>query len=159
MCTRWNLPAPAASIQLSSWAVATRVGGTDQFRGTMNGLRSGKPGARPYRLAHIAWTIIAMLIGIGVPPACWAGDQALPAHKPKVALALGGGGTRGAAHVGVLRVLEQEGIPVDMVVGTSMGSIVGGLYCAGVSVDELEAMFDKQTVMKNFMTVSLPVRL
>jgi len=125
----------------------------------MNGLRSGKPGARPYRLAHIAWTIIAMLIGIGVPPACWAGDQALPAHKPKVALALGGGGTRGAAHVGVLRVLEQEGIPVDMVVGTSMGSIVGGLYCAGVSVDELEAMFDKQTVMKNFMTVSLPVRL
>jgi NTE family protein len=59
-------------------------------------------------------------------------------RRPKVALVLGGGGLRGAAHVGILRVLEREGIPIDMVVGTSMGAIVGGLYCAGVSTEQLE---------------------
>lgn len=58
--------------------------------------------------------------------------------RPKVALVLGGGGLRGAAHVGILRVLEREHIPIDMVVGTSMGAIVGGLYCAGVSTEQLE---------------------
>lgn len=59
-------------------------------------------------------------------------------RRPRVALVLGGGGLRGAAHVGILRVLEREGIPIDMVVGTSMGAIVGGLYCAGVSTEHLE---------------------
>ncbi|MFA6209607.1 MAG: patatin-like phospholipase family protein [Candidatus Obscuribacterales bacterium] len=58
--------------------------------------------------------------------------------RPRVALVLGGGGLRGAAHVGILRVLEREGIPIDMVVGTSMGAIVGGLYCAGVGTEQLE---------------------
>ncbi|MDR3615978.1 MAG: patatin-like phospholipase family protein [Candidatus Obscuribacterales bacterium] len=62
----------------------------------------------------------------------------LQPKRPKVALVLGGGGLRGAAHVGILRVLEREGIPIDMVVGTSMGAVVGGLYCAGVSTERLE---------------------
>jgi NTE family protein len=52
-----------------------------------------------------------------------------PARPPKVALALGGGGARGFAEIGVLRVLEQEKIHVDMVVGTSVGSLIGALYC------------------------------
>ncbi len=81
------------------------------------------------------------------------------AGRPKVALALGGGGTRGAAHVGVLRVLKQEGIPIDMIAGTSMGSIVGGLYCAGVSVDTLESEFKISAIMKNYMTVPIYVRM
>lgn len=51
-----------------------------------------------------------------------------PKHRPKIGLALGGGGTRGAAHIGVLRVLVEEGIPIDLVVGTSMGAVVGGLF-------------------------------
>ncbi|MBS1952622.1 MAG: patatin-like phospholipase family protein [Cyanobacteria bacterium SZAS-4] len=59
-------------------------------------------------------------------------------HRPRVALVLGGGGLRGAAHVGVLRVLEREKIPIDMVVGTSMGAIIGGLYCSGVPTEKLE---------------------
>src|SRR5690606_16928864 len=79
--------------------------------------------------------------------------------KPVVALVLGGGGARGAAHVGVLKVLEREKIPVDMVVGTSIGSIVGGFYCAGIPVETIEEKFRDATLMRKFMTVPLFVRL
>ena len=48
-------------------------------------------------------------------------------RRPTVALVLSGGGAKGAAHVGVLRFLEEEGIPIDMVLGPSMGGLVGGL--------------------------------
>lgn len=58
-------------------------------------------------------------------------------QRKTMALALGGGGVRGAAHVGVLRVLEQNKIPIDYIVGNSMGAIVGGMYAAGVRVDDL----------------------
>ncbi len=57
---------------------------------------------------------------------------------PKIGLVLSGGGARGFAHIGALKVLEEVGIPIDYVVGTSMGSIVGGLYASGYSIDELE---------------------
>ena len=49
----------------------------------------------------------------------------------KVALVLSGGGARGGAHVGVLKILQKNRVPVDMIVGTSMGSLVGGLYASG----------------------------
>jgi len=52
---------------------------------------------------------------------------------PKVGLALSGGGARGLAHIGVLKVLEREGVPVDLLAGTSMGGVVAGAYAAGVS--------------------------
>lgn len=57
-------------------------------------------------------------------------QQETPASsgRPKIGLVLGGGGARGAAHAGVLKVLEENNIPIDMIAGTSMGSIVGGLY-------------------------------
>ena len=58
--------------------------------------------------------------------------------RPKVGLALGGGGAKGGAHIGVLRVLEREQIPVDYIAGTSIGSIVGALYALGYSADEIE---------------------
>ena len=61
-----------------------------------------------------------------------------PAARPRIGLVLGGGGARGAAHVGVLKELERLQVPVDAIVGTSMGAIVGGLYASGVSVAELE---------------------
>jgi len=57
---------------------------------------------------------------------------------PKIALVLGGGGARGFAHVGVLRVLAEEKIPIDLVVGTSVGSVIGALYAAEPNVFELE---------------------
>jgi len=83
----------------------------------------------------------------------WLSAGAAWARPPKIALVLGGGGARGAAHVGVLRVLEKEGIHVDMITGTSIGAIVGGLYCAGLSVDDIEAKFRKPMIMRNYMTV------
>lgn len=60
------------------------------------------------------------------------------ADRPKIGLALSGGGARGAAHIGVLKVLEEMRVPVDFVAGTSMGSIVGGLYASGMTPDEIE---------------------
>lgn len=79
--------------------------------------------------------------------------------RPKVALALGGGGMRGAAHVKVLEVLTKEGVPVDMIVGTSIGSIVGGLYASGVPLEKIEESFQNGSLMGHFMTVPLWVRI
>ena len=58
--------------------------------------------------------------------------------RPKVGIVLGGGGAKGSAHIGVLKYIEEMGIPVDYVVGTSMGSIIGGLYSLGYSPDEMQ---------------------
>lgn len=61
-------------------------------------------------------------------------------HRPTVALVLSGGGAKGAAHVGVIRVLESYGIPVDIVLGTSMGGLVGGLYALGYTPDQMDSL-------------------
>jgi NTE family protein len=58
--------------------------------------------------------------------------------RPKVGLVLSGGGARGVAHIGVLKVLEELRVPVDFIVGTSMGALVGGIYASGMSPDEME---------------------
>ena len=60
--------------------------------------------------------------------------------RPKVCLVLSGGGARGAAHIGVLRVLEEMHVPVDCIAGTSMGALVGAAYASGMSVTEMEQM-------------------
>ena len=58
--------------------------------------------------------------------------------RPRIGLVLGGGGAKGGAHIGVIKVLEEMHIPVDCIAGTSMGSIVGAAYATGASADELE---------------------
>jgi len=62
--------------------------------------------------------------------------------RPKVALVLSGGGARGVAGIGVLQVLEEAKIPIDLIVGTSIGSILGGLYASGYSTEQLRQMVD-----------------
>lgn len=67
--------------------------------------------------------------------------KAIHRVRPSVALVLSGGGAKGAAHVGALRFMEQYGIPVDVVIGTSIGGLVGGLYCVGYSPEYLDSLF------------------
>jgi NTE family protein len=61
----------------------------------------------------------------------------LPQKLPSIGIALGGGFARGLAHIGVLKVFEEEGIPIDFVAGTSVGSVIGAAYCSGISAREL----------------------
>ena len=65
------------------------------------------------------------------PPAAQPPAAQLPAARPRIGLVLSGGGARGAAHVGVLKVLEEQHVPIDAIAGTSMGAVVGGLCGAG----------------------------
>jgi NTE family protein len=74
---------------------------------------------------------------------CVSVAQNAPARK-KVAVVLSGGGAKGAAHIGALRVIEDAGIPIDMIVGTSMGSIVGGLYSIGYTPDQMDSLVTTQ---------------
>ena len=80
-------------------------------------------------LAAVAW-------GLATPAAL---AQAVdPPKRPRIGLVLSGGGARGLAHVGVLKLLERERVPVDVIAGTSMGAIIGGLYASGMSAERLE---------------------
>lgn len=76
------------------------------------------------------------------------------AQRPKVGVVLCGGGAKAAAHIGVLKVLEENNIPIDYIAGTSMGAILGGLYAVGYSADELDSLILSQNwdfVMKDQM--------
>ena len=89
--------------------------------------------------------------------------QAQRPNRLKVGLALGGGGAKGAAQVGVLRAIEQAGIPIDYIAGTSIGSIVGGLYACGIRAEQLDTLFRSQRWMRlltdsKSMTRNLPPR-
>src|SRR5665647_902659 len=65
-------------------------------------------------------------------------------HRPKVAVVLSGGGAKGFSHIGVLKVLEEEGIPIDIIVGTSIGGLVGGIYSLGYTAKEMEDICKSQ---------------
>ena len=82
--------------------------------------------------------------------------------KPTIALVLSGGGARGGAHVGVLKVLEEKKIPIDFIVGTSMGSFVGGLYASGKSPAEIETLLTttdwKKYIRTDYVREDIPMR-
>ena len=93
-------------------------------------------------LVRIFSLLLLAIAGLTVAPhATHAADsvphEAKPAARPKIGLVLGGGGARGAAHAGVLKVLEELHVPIDYIAGNSMGAIVGGLYAAGYTPDEI----------------------
>ena len=75
--------------------------------------------------------------------------------KKRVGLALGGGGARGLAHIGVLRVLEKEGIPIDLIAGTSIGALVGAAYASGTSSDELQKKAEEYLNSHEFRSSAL----
>lgn len=88
------------------------------------------------RKVGVSALVIAALLASPAP--ALAADEPAAPKRPRIGLVLGGGGARGGAHVGVLKVLEELRIPVDYIAGTSMGSIVGGLYASGLSAQEIE---------------------
>jgi NTE family protein len=85
---------------------------------------------------------ITLLLAANTAPAddSLPDDRLVTDDRPRVGLVLGGGGARGVAHIGVLQELERQRIPIDAIVGTSMGAVVGGLYASGRSVAELEEL-------------------
>ncbi|MCI0435047.1 MAG: patatin-like phospholipase family protein, partial [Gemmatimonadetes bacterium] len=86
--------------------------------------------------------LAVLLLPVAVTTATQAADADSTADgRPRIGLVLSGGGARGAAHVGVIRALEEMRVPIDAVAGTSMGAVVGGLYSAGLSGAEIEEVF------------------
>ena len=85
---------------------------------------------------------VLALLGLHTEPARGQQPSASPepGHRLRVGLVLSGGGARGAAHIGVLKVLEDLHVPIDAIAGTSMGAVVGGLYASGLSAREIEAV-------------------
>jgi len=88
------------------------------------------------KIAPVIAFFFAMLLVICILST--GSSSAAETARPKIGLVLGGGGAKGAAHIGVLKVLEEQKIPVDYVAGTSMGAIVGALYASGLTAGELE---------------------
>jgi NTE family protein len=99
-----------------------------------------------------------------LPEAAPAADaSAAPARsRPRIGLVLGGGGAKGAAHVGVLSVLEELRIPVDCVIGTSMGALVGGTFASGVEATELEkavrSISWQEAIARSGLRTKVPMR-
>lgn len=99
---------------------------------------------------------VALVLGLCLPSVraeelpCRRADPDNP--RPRIGLVLGGGGARGIAHVAVLKELERLQVPIDCIAGTSMGSLVGGMYASGMRAEELEAMLlglDWRQVLKD----------
>ena len=83
------------------------------------------------KVLHVLLSAV-LLLPLSAFPADGEGSS-----RPKIGLALSGGGARGSAHIGVLQALDELGVPVDYIAGTSMGAIIGGLYASGYSVAEI----------------------
>jgi len=88
--------------------------------------------------------IILMIVAVLMVSAANAQSDSTAVNRKKVGVVLSGGGAKGMAHIGVLKVLEKAGIPVDIVTGTSIGSIVGGLYAVGYNAHSLDSMVRTQ---------------
>ena len=103
------------------------------------------------RAEQLAHGLLCLLLWGGIamadpPPSPHPASQPAQQQRPRICLVLSGGGARGAAHVGVLKALEELHIPVDCIAGTSLGASVGGLYAAGMTADELEVQLNRPSV-------------
>ena len=85
------------------------------------------------------WLAVLLLASV----TAYSQDTIPARQRPKVGLVLSGGGAKGAAHIGVLKYIEEMGIPIDYIAGTSMGSIVGGMYALGYTSDEILDIISK----------------
>ncbi len=100
-------------------------------------------------IASILAAAAVPIVGLAASPD-EVSAPAAGAKRPKICLVLSGGGARGAAHVGVIKVLEEYRVPIDCIAGTSMGALVGGAYASGMSVADMEKVNAGITVEKLF---------
>ena len=100
------------------------------------------PVLRANCIALAAYTLFAGM-SAAIAQTTGPASAVIPERRPKVCLALSGGGARGAAHIGVLKVIEELRIPIDCIVGTSMGAVVGGAYASGMTIDEMTRMLEE----------------
>src|SRR5436190_10785545 len=111
----------------------------------MGNISHQRPGhASWFRLIRCSFIAAALLASLHVVKAADAPAAPnvtnVPNGRPRIGLVLGGGGAKGAAHIGVIKVLEELRIPIDCIAGTSMGSIVGAAYATGLSSQEIEQL-------------------
>jgi NTE family protein len=90
------------------------------------------------RRTAAALLLVASVLGSNAPVMALESDEKV-SDRPRIGVALSGGGARGVSHIGVLRVLDEMRIPIDYIAGTSMGSIIAGLYASGMTPDEIES--------------------
>jgi NTE family protein len=111
-----------------------------------------------------AWTLAAALAATLLAGGCNEAEvpaERLPRYEnpagppPRIALVLGSGGPRGFAHIGVLKVLEENGIKPDLIIGSSVGSMVGALYASGMSAAQLEKLAHEINVMEFFFELGV----
>ena len=86
---------------------------------------------------RIAIKVLCTILLLTISIASYCQETISAKQRPKIGLVLSGGGAKGAAHIGVLKYIEEAGIPIDYIAGTSMGSIVGGMYALGYTTDEI----------------------
>jgi NTE family protein len=115
--------------------------------------------------SHVSlrWVLAFILVVPIFPNTSSTLAVAVAANRPRIGLVLGGGGARGIAHIGVLKTLEEMQIPIDCIAGTSMGSIIGGLYAAGMSIEQLSETVQRidwpQAFLEGPPRPDLPMRL
>ena len=88
------------------------------------------------RKIHFIFILIIHILAFNQPIT----SQEKAHERPKVGVVLSGGGAKGMAHISALKVIEEAGVPIDYIVGTSMGSIIGGLYSIGYTPAQMDSM-------------------
>lgn len=117
---------------------------------------------RPRLFSIEPWRLLWIVLMVSLPvPLHGAQDQPPTEKRPRIGLVLGGGGAKGAAHIGVIKVLEEMRIPVDCIAGTSMGAIVGAAYATGLGSAELEKVITSvnwKDVLESAPRQNIPVQ-
>lgn len=129
------------SFEQQWWKVVARTGGVLCLIGGLLGIAFAQPTSPEIDYSTYSQHPDSILV-LGYRPAHVPAGflPELDEERPRIALALSGGGARGLAHIGVLQVLQREHIPVDIIAGTSMGAVVGALYTSGYTTSELERL-------------------